>query len=108
MKAIDQTHWYTLAKRFRSNCMAKGWASEDAAQEEIDSTVSDAVQRARSALPEGESLTNCEDCEVPIPEGRRRAMPGVRLCVSCQEEADQARGAHSIYNRRGSKDSQLR
>lgn len=31
--------------------MAKGWASEDAAQEEIDSTVNDAVQRAQRLQP---------------------------------------------------------
>lgn len=88
--------------------MAKGFGSEDAAQDEIESAVSDAVQRAQRALPEGESLTHCEECEAPIPEGRRQALPGVRLCVGCQEAADQAQAAHSPYNRRGSKDSQLR
>jgi hypothetical protein len=35
-------------------------------------------------------------------------MPGVRLCVACQEERDQNQTAASLYNRRGSKDSQLR
>ena len=88
--------------------MAKGWASEDAAQEEIDSAVDNAVQRARCALPEGESLTHCEDCDSVIPEGRRKALPGVRLCVECQQAHDQARTHPSAYNRRGSKDSQLR
>jgi len=39
---------------------------------------------------------------------RRKAVPGVRLCVRCQEEADAAEGAAALYNRRGSKDSQLR
>ena len=88
--------------------MAKGFGSEDAAQDEIESAVNDAVQRAKRALPEGESLTHCEACEAPIPEGRRQALPGVRLCVACQEAADQTQAAHSPYNRRGSKDSQLR
>jgi hypothetical protein len=32
----------------------------------------------------------------------------VRLCLACQEERDQNQGAASLYNRRGSKDSQLR
>jgi len=32
----------------------------------------------------------------------------VRLCVTCQEEADRAQTGSSLYNRRGSKDSQLR
>jgi RNA polymerase-binding transcription factor DksA len=43
-----------------------------------------------------------------IPEARRKAMPGVRLCVPCQEAHDLEQGAASGYNRRGSKDSQLR
>ena len=43
-----------------------------------------------------------------IPEARRKALPGVRLCVACQEEADKDQRAVSLYNRRGSKDSQLR
>ena len=88
--------------------MAKGFGSEDAAQDEIESAVNDAVQRAKRALPEGESLTHCEECEAPIPDGRRQALPGVRLCVACQEAADKAQATHSPYNRRGSKDSQLR
>ncbi|HET6782896.1 MAG TPA: TraR/DksA C4-type zinc finger protein, partial [Pseudoxanthomonas sp.] len=50
----------------------------------------------------------CEECDAAIPEARRRALPGVRLCVSCQEERDREQTAHSGYNRRGSKDSQLR
>ena len=39
---------------------------------------------------------------------RRQAVPGVRLCVPCQAEADRQVQAASPYNRRGSKDSQLR
>lgn len=26
----------------------------------------------------------CEDCGEPIPEARRRAIPGCRRCVACQ------------------------
>lgn len=26
----------------------------------------------------------CEECDDDIPEGRRRHVPGVRLCVPCQ------------------------
>ncbi|MFM5815281.1 TraR/DksA family transcriptional regulator [Aeromonas dhakensis] len=33
---------------------------------------------------QGESLHQCEECDDPIPEGRRRHIPGVRLCVPCQ------------------------
>jgi RNA polymerase-binding transcription factor DksA len=35
-------------------------------------------------------------------------VPGVRLCVACQDAHDREQGATSGYNRRGSKDSQLR
>ncbi|WP_313274583.1 TraR/DksA C4-type zinc finger protein, partial [Stenotrophomonas sp.] len=43
----------------------------------------------------------------PIPEARRKAVPGVRLCGACQQ-ADDEEEAFAGYNRRGSKDSQLR
>jgi len=88
--------------------MATGWAGENAVNEQIDATVKDGVLRARSQLPQGESLEHCSECGAPIPEARRRAMPGVRLCVACQEAHDREAVAFSGYNRRGSKDSQLR
>ncbi|MGP0174308.1 DksA/TraR family C4-type zinc finger protein [Pseudomonas sp. NCHU5208] len=88
--------------------MAGGWASDSAVQEQIDSSIEDAVARARSQLPKGESLHRCEECDAVIPEARRQAIPGVRLCVNCQAEVDKQQAASSGYNRRGSKDSQLR
>ena len=60
------------------------------------------------ALPQGVSLEYCEECGEPIPVARQRALPGVRLCVHCREEADREEKAVSLYNRKGSKDSQLR
>lgn len=88
--------------------MAGGWSSDGAVQDQIDATVEDAVQRARSELPRGKSLTHCEECHARIPEARRKVVPGVRLCVVCQSELDKQRVSRSGYNRRGSKDSQLR
>ena len=88
--------------------MAGGFAKDGAVQDQIDATIDDAVQRARSRLPRGESLPACEECDAPIPEARRAAIPGVRLCVSCQGKHDAEEAAFSGYNRRGSKDSQLR
>lgn len=88
--------------------MAGGWSSDGAVQDQIDATIDDAVQRARSALPRGQSLANCEECNAAIPRARRDAVPGVRLCVGCQSELDKQRTHNSGYNRRGSKDSQLR
>ncbi len=88
--------------------MATGWAGDGAVQEQIDATVKDGIARARSRLPRGESLRHCEECDASIPEARRQAVPGVRLCVACQEARDAEDAAFAGYNRRGSKDSQLR
>jgi len=88
--------------------MAGGFAKDGAVQDQIDATVEDAVKRARDEIPRGESLTNCEECDNTIPDARREAIPGVRLCVACQSEHDAEQKAVSGFNRRGSKDSQLR
>ncbi len=88
--------------------MAVGWAQDGAVQDQIDATVESAVKRARSRLAQGESLLVCEECDAPIPEARRQAVPGVRRCVPCQSEADRLDVQQSLYNRRGSKDSQLK
>jgi phage/conjugal plasmid C-4 type zinc finger TraR family protein len=88
--------------------MATGWAGDGAVQEQIDATVGDAVRRARSRLRRGPGLLRCEECDAPIPKARREAVPGVRLCVPCQEAHDREQAVASGYNRRGSKDSQLR
>ncbi|MBX3693445.1 DksA/TraR family C4-type zinc finger protein [Dokdonella sp.] len=88
--------------------MATGWAGDGAVQDQIDATVDDAVKRARSRLAQGPGLARCEECDATIPPARRKAVPGVRLCVACQEERDRDEVAHAGYNRRGSKDSQLR
>lgn len=88
--------------------MATGWAKDGAVQDQIDASIDDAVKAARRHLPKGPSLKNCEECGAEIPEARRQALPGVRLCIACQSEADKAVQQHSLYNRRGSKDSQLR
>ena len=89
--------------------MAVGWSRDGAVQEQIDATVESAVKLARSRLPEGESLTHCEECEIAIPEARRKALPGVRYCVRCQSELEKGmKKAVTFYNRKGSKDSQLK
>jgi phage/conjugal plasmid C-4 type zinc finger TraR family protein len=88
--------------------MAGGFAKDGAVQEQIDATVEDAIKHARDRLPKGESLTHCEECGNEIPEARRKAVPGVRLCINCQAELDKEAKVSAGYNRRGSKDSQLR
>ncbi len=97
-----------MVKRRGDTLMAGGWSRDGAVQDQIDQSVADAVERARRALQPGEGRHDCEDCGEPIPEARRRAVPGVRRCVACQEAHDaESRHADPI-NRRGSKDSQLR
>lgn len=88
--------------------MAVGWSRDEAVQEQIDATVESAVQLAKSRLPDGESLSHCEECEDAIPEGRRKAIPGVRYCVRCQSGLEKGLKTTELYNRRGSKDSQLK
>lgn len=88
--------------------MASGWARDGAVQDQIDASIADAVSHAREQLPTGESIARCEECDAEIPQARREALPGIRLCVSCQTELDAAQHSFAGYNRRGSKDSQLR
>ncbi len=92
--------------------MATGWAGDGAVQDQIDATIKDGVRRAQQRLPSGmnsaPSPTHCLRCGAAIPEARRAAMPGVISCVPCQEAEDRDLTQFSGYNRRGSKDSQLR
>jgi phage/conjugal plasmid C-4 type zinc finger TraR family protein len=88
--------------------MATGWAKEGAVQEQIDATVKDAISLAKSRLPTGPSLSQCAECGGEIPQARRDAVPGVRLCLACQDAHDRDEVRSNGYNRRGSKDSQLR
>lgn len=88
--------------------MAVGWTRDGGVQDQIDAGIEDAVKLARSRLPDGESLTHCEQCEAAIPEARRKAIRGVRLCVACQSELEKRQTTPAAFNRRGSKDSQLK
>lgn len=88
--------------------MAGGWAKDEGVQDQIDATLGDAVKRIRENIPKGESLTHCDECDAKIPDARREALPGVRFCVTCQGKRDEDNAADELFNRRGSKDSQLR
>ena len=88
--------------------MAGGWSRDGAVQDQIDASIDDAIKEARSRLGSGSSATECEVCDTLIPEARRKALPGVRLCVACQQEQDDKTDRSALFNRRGSKDSQLR
>ncbi|MCL4117067.1 UNVERIFIED_CONTAM: hypothetical protein GTU68_062093 [Idotea baltica] len=88
--------------------MASGWAQDGAVQDQIDDNISDAVSAARNQLNKGESLTHCEECDLPIPEARRKALQGVHLCIKCQAILEETQQTSGGINRRASKDSQLR
>lgn len=88
--------------------MAGGFTKDGAVQDQIDASLDDEVKRVRDQLPRGESASRCDECDAAIPAARRKAVPGVRLCIACQEVIDAEQTAFAGYNRRGSKDSQLR
>lgn len=89
--------------------MAGGWAKDGAVSEQIEASISDELARMKARQgPVGESLTHCAECEEEIPQARRLARPGVKLCIDCQEERDSAFRSRGGINRRGSKDSQLK
>ena len=89
--------------------MAGGWARDGAVSEQIEASIGDELARMKARrAPQGESRTHCADCDEPIPEPRRKAVPGVKLCIECQQDRDSAFQARGGINRRGSKDSRLK
>jgi len=88
--------------------MAGGWAKDGAVQDQIDASIEDEVKRTRSQLITGDSALTCVECDCEIPEARRKALPGVQLCVACQTIRESEPVNPGGINRRGSKDSQLR
>ncbi|OIP86438.1 MAG: hypothetical protein AUK37_03220 [Rhodobacterales bacterium CG2_30_65_12] len=89
--------------------MAGGWTRDGAVNEQIEASIAEELERLRArSSPQGESAHDCVACGETIPEARRTALPGVKLCIDCQEERDSAFKARPGINRRGSKDSQLK
>lgn len=88
--------------------MAVGWAGDDSVSQQIQNTIDDEISRVRGNIQGGESLRYCDECGDEIPEQRRLAIKGVRFCIECQLMLEHAAHRHSLFNRRASKDSQLR
>ena len=89
--------------------MAGGWARDGAVQDQIDASIQDELQRmATRKTPQGDSRTECAECGEPIPEARRDALPGVKICIDCARDRDARPVIRGGINRRGSKDSQLK
>jgi len=89
--------------------MAGGWARDGAVQDQIDASIADELARLRARpAPAGESLAECAECGDEIPEPRRKAVPGVKLCLACQQGRDARFSARPGIDRRRSKDSALK
>lgn len=56
--------------------MAGGWTRDGAVQDQIDDTVKDAVLRARSLTPKGNSAEECDDCGEPILDHQPPRLQG--------------------------------
>jgi len=52
--------------------------------------IAGAINNILRQLPDAnkKSLKNCAECDSTIPLARRKALPGVTLCVDCQQEAE--------------------
>lgn len=49
------------------------------------------VRRQLEAQRQRPSAAECEECGEDIPKARQLAIPGVQLCVYCQERAERFR-----------------
>jgi len=47
-----------------------------------------AIAAIRNKIGVGPGLTHCAECGDKIPKARRLAVPGVSLCVDCQNYAE--------------------
>lgn len=62
----------------------------DKAQARAEETLADALadhHRRRGENP-GPAVTECQECGDTIPEKRRLAAPGCRLCIDCQRNLE--------------------
>lgn len=89
--------------------MAGGWSRDGAENEQMEASIQEELERMKLRRgPVGESLTECAECGEEIPEARRVALPGVKLCLDCASERQTREVRRGGINRRGSKDSQLK
>ncbi|MBU1040274.1 MAG: TraR/DksA C4-type zinc finger protein [Proteobacteria bacterium] len=49
----------------------------------------ESLARVRKTQASGPSRETCENCGDRIPEARRQAVPGCRLCIRCQKEREE-------------------
>lgn len=55
-------------------------------------------EKGRLPQPDRPSAKWCtgHGCGERIPEARRRAIPGVQLCIECQELKEKGKGSHGF------------
>lgn len=57
----------------------------DVANDYIDWRLEQAMKARKKCVPSAlSSRSICKQCDEPIPAARRKALPGVQLCVQCQ------------------------
>lgn len=88
--------------------MAGGWARDGAVQEQIEASIQDELARMKRPGADRPSRSHCIECEEPIPQARQQAIPGVTLCIDCQQDRDSSARPRPGMNRRASKDSLLK
>lgn len=62
-----------------------GDAAQELAMDAVDNGIHAIREQMRASYGQA-SLTHCLECGDPIPEGRRKAVPGVQYCVHCQDD----------------------
>lgn len=90
--------------------MATGWAKDGAVQDQIEASIEDEINRMKALrkTPKGESFEFCAECGEAIPQARREAIVGVKICIDCQKERDARFTPRGGINRRAPKGSQLK
>ena len=62
----------------------------DRATKRTKELVDDGLAQVRRKMPRGKSAKFCQEpsCGERIPAARRKAVPGVQLCIDCQSRAE--------------------
>lgn len=60
--------------------------------------IKSAIAKAQSARSSGDSCTHCEECGEPIPETRRKAIAGCKMCIVCQTEQEAVYDQYATWN----------
>lgn len=63
-----------------------GYGGPDDESERAMQRIADLIALNKVQLPSGPGSPTCVECGDSIPEARRQALPGVRMCVHCAEE----------------------